>query len=383
MIHYQVLWIGAALAVGGGIVWGVTHWVWKRRASDDAAKFQARIHELEMQEQAWEEFRAYGGQAIPVLVAQVEVAIQETGRAAEGLIERLQAISQRARAQVSEASELAGVVVSDDNGQGPTVSFILEDVHNTMDQFVQEVIHTSQVTMSAVTVMENAMESTSSISQMVEEVEFMADQTRLLALNAAIEAARAGEHGRGFAVVADEVTKLANRSGQAATHIRELTDEVRKTNELAMKELEVLGAVDRTSTLEAQGRVKGSTEVIIQKNEKLASSLREGNSRAPALANDISQIVMTMQFQDITRQKLEHVTGPLMTAEACLDELGEIRHAAPGTTDALLSLQSLKERYTVELGGTVMGSVQQSQEGNPGGSTKGHAVRPDGGITLF
>jgi len=237
--------------------------------------------------------------------------------------------------------------------------------------------------MSAVPVMENEMESTSSIYQMVEEGEFMADPTRLLAFNAAIEAVRAGEHGRGFAVAAAEGTKLANRSGQAATHIRELTDEVRTTNELAMKDLEVLGAVGMTFILEAQGRVKRLPEIIIQKNEKLGSSLREGNSRAPELANDISQIVMTMQFQDVTRQKFEHVSGPLMTIKACLDELGEICHAAPGTTDAVVSLQSLKERYAMELEGTVMGGVQQGQKGNHGGSPKGHAVRPDGDMTSF
>ena len=72
MIHDQVLWIGAALGVGGGVAWGVTRWVWKRRASDEATKFQAQIHELEMREPAWEEFRTYVGRAIPVLAAQVE-----------------------------------------------------------------------------------------------------------------------------------------------------------------------------------------------------------------------------------------------------------------------------------------------------------------------
>lgn len=67
------------------------------------------------------------------------------------------------------------------------------------------------------------------IAQIIEVIDGLAFQTNLLALNAAAEAAHAGDQGRGFAVVAGQVRTLAQRSADAARHIRGLIDDAVQT----------------------------------------------------------------------------------------------------------------------------------------------------------
>ncbi|MEQ8249479.1 MAG: methyl-accepting chemotaxis protein [Alphaproteobacteria bacterium] len=199
----------------------------------------------------------------------VNEASGELGRGADDLAQRTEQQAANLEETAAAMEEMTGTVRR--NAENA------KEANNLVSQARQEADHGGEIVTNAVAAMSQIEESSRSISEIVNVIDDISFQTNLLALNASVEAARAGEAGKGFAVVASEVRSLAQRSGDAASEIKQLittsSSHVDNGVKLVNSAGEALGQI-----IAGVQKVASIIDEVARASEEQAGGLSEVNS---------------------------------------------------------------------------------------------------------
>lgn len=243
---------------------------------------------------------------------QIHTVTEQTEHAATTIASSFQAIINKATVQARQAMELLeGTQGAMMKGAPQSLKDFIRVSDERLTKMADEVVRVADLSVRMVRELDGVQKRAQAIDGFLLDVEKIADQTSLLALNADIEAARVGEEGRGFSVVAQEIRRLSQRSHEFSDRIRQHLEGVRTGLNKTYGDMRNLSAADVDHAVEIKNEVLQLTRSLEGKNREVADTVSSINAISKEIAQDVQNVVISLQFHDITSQKLNSMLEPM------------------------------------------------------------------------
>ncbi|MBL7252881.1 methyl-accepting chemotaxis protein [Paractinoplanes lichenicola] len=286
-----------------------------------------------------------------VAAAHIDDVIGQTGTAAESIVGQMIKVDGLADGLIDDVARLAGTLERTESELGQATS--------SNDQLVERLVRYFLYRDEQIRELVDEMRG---LKRHVSQIEEVSKATNILALNAMIEAMRAGDAGEGFAVVADEVRKLADRSAKAAqgigSSIADLTNRLDKVlsddSSFGQEAGEAgLGTADTAMTrrlTEIANAQREMSQMVGGVLHDTMEALRQVEQSSAALTAETTGAVGHVQFQDITRQMLEHVAETIgQVRQGAEDVIAYTGGTVPEATlrERAVSVDNLRDKHVM------------------------------------
>ena len=289
-------------------------------AGDDPAKwrkrtrlFQQVVVGLDTMLERWDVASQVNRQKLDAVSESVEDVIKTTEDA-------VMEMSSGFRVIVSKANEQTEAAMSLLKGEGGTgILSLPEFIKAYESQLVNVTSHMTRFSEAAeeIAALQKRVQQHANVMEgTIDELRNMSSQIARIALDSSVKMTSGSLKPQDFVEMTDRIRAISSDAHDLTRKTRAgldaIGDEVRQGNK---RTSQVADAARRAVEL-ASGEIGTLNAATIEQTRQIEITLQRINELSVDIQKDINRIVMAMQFQDITRQKLEQLHKPTLAASA-------------------------------------------------------------------
>jgi methyl-accepting chemotaxis protein len=298
---------------------------------------------------------------------------------------RLALSAQQQTARVDSLTRLAKGIEID--GELVPMDSITQLLENTLSDVVAKILMLSKDSMSMVYALQELKSNVERVDGAMVQLSGINRTTNMLAMNARIEAERAGEAGKTFRVVAQELRELSKATESVFVSMSNELNALTAGIASGQDTLQRVATIDMSENILAREKLEVLLAALLRRGSRLEEIVAEAVQEAGLISADVDGMVTGIQFQDRTKQSLEHVVD---TMDVVNDAIEQIRVDTAAALPGLAELEpdttwvkSLLDRFKLsEMRERFVREILDGKTSERNGEA--HDVKADGGsVELF
>lgn len=276
--------------------------------------------------------------------------IQKTAKIGEMIVEAVENLvvvtNENSSTSVEQAAAVREILVTmeDSDKLSQNIESKVYEVSESADKNavdVQEGFSTLEINMSKMNeITEANVETISGIRNLGDQIESIwdivsiinniADQTKIIAFNAELEAANAGEAGKNFHIVANEIRRLADRTTESTSEIKEKITEIQHssdkliiTSEGGTQKIQE-GCELTTKLVKNFTNVKNSSENTVDSTKEIKNIIEQQTASFEQILITLKQIAASVENFSSSTQSVTESTVKLQSIAENLSDIASV-----------------------------------------------------------